>query len=110
MESNGNIAIGSFEEMLDRYIGCEGSPQRTEFDREMKDALDTYYMGQSIKEAREAKNLTQAQLGELVGVKKSQISRWEHGRSITGSTLRKVFQAMDMRISLHTPVGVYPIA
>lgn len=35
-----------------------------------------------LRERREAKNLTQQELGEKVGVKKATISGWEAGRSI----------------------------
>ena len=37
-----------------------------------------------LRERREAKNLTQQELGEKVGVKKATISSWEVGRSIPG--------------------------
>jgi transcriptional regulator with XRE-family HTH domain len=35
-------------------------------------------LGQAIKQARQERNLTQAQLGELVGVPKAQISKIEN--------------------------------
>lgn len=109
MEKHGKFTVTSFEEVLDKYIGKEGTPERVEFEREVDKALDSYYMGQSIKDAREAKKLTQEQLGELVGVKKAQISRWEHGRNVSGETLRRVFRALGMPIFLKTELGLYPI-
>lgn len=38
-------------------------------------------MGDRIKMLREAKELTQTQLGELVGVTKSAVSQWELGQT-----------------------------
>ena len=46
----------------------------------MRLILITFLIGEAIKWAREAKNLTQEQLGELMGVKRAQISKnrkWE---------------------------------
>jgi transcriptional regulator with XRE-family HTH domain len=37
-------------------------------------------LGSAIKQARKERNLTQQQLGELVGVKKAQISKIENSR------------------------------
>lgn len=36
-------------------------------------------MANPIKAYREARSLTQKQLGELVGVEKAAVSKWEHG-------------------------------
>lgn len=36
-------------------------------------------MGERIRRLREAQNLTQTRLGELVGVSKSAVSQWEDG-------------------------------
>lgn len=110
MRKKGKFTVTSLEEVLDKHIGPVGSDARKAFDKEVDDALDIYYMGQSIKDAREAKQLTQEQLGELVGVKKAQISRWENGRNVSGDTLRKVFRALEMPIYLKTEIGLYPIA
>ncbi|MCC8071541.1 MAG: helix-turn-helix domain-containing protein [Bacteroidales bacterium] len=110
MEKHGKFTLTSFEEILDKHIGNEESPERIAFENEVDKALDSYYMGQSIKDAREARKLTQEQLGELVGVKKAQISRWENGRNVSGETLRKVFRALGMPVFLKTELGLYPIA
>ena len=54
-----------------------------------------------IKQLRIKNNLTQSQLGELVGVKRSQISKLEHGNhSASVSTIMKVFQAMKAKVKL----------
>lgn len=53
-------------------------------------------MGEAIKQARKANNLTQEQLGEKIGVQKSQISRLERGHGITFSTMARIFKAMNI--------------
>lgn len=56
-------------------------------------------IGQKIKEARLAKGLTQEQLGNLVGVQKSAIAKYENGRvvNIKRSTLHKLGMALGLR-------------
>ena len=57
-------------------------------------------IGKQIKRFRLAQNLTQEQLGERIGVQKAQISRLERGKSISLSSLTRVFKAMDIPLSL----------
>ncbi|PIX14895.1 MAG: transcriptional regulator, partial [Flavobacteriaceae bacterium CG_4_8_14_3_um_filter_31_8] len=64
----------TLEELTDNYIGKKGTEKREEFDNELR--LDL--IGYEIKKARKERNLTQQQLGELVGVKKAQISKIEN--------------------------------
>lgn len=56
-------------------------------------------IGERIREARKAKGLTQAQLGDIVGLQKSAIAKYENGRvvNIKRSTLRKLAKALDLR-------------
>ena len=56
-------------------------------------------IGDRIREARKAKGLTQAQLGEIVGLQKSAIAKYENGRvvNIKRSTLRQLAKALDLR-------------
>ena len=56
-------------------------------------------IGQKIKQARLAKGLTQEELGNMVGLQKSAIAKYENGRvvNIKRSTLRKLAQALDLR-------------
>ncbi|MCF8390847.1 MAG: helix-turn-helix domain-containing protein, partial [Bacteroidales bacterium] len=66
-----------------------------EFDLKME------LIGEKIKQLRIQNNLTQSQLGELVGVKRAQISKLEHGNhSSSVSTIMKVFQAMRAKVKL----------
>ncbi len=56
-------------------------------------------VGKKIRQARIAKGLTQEELGNLVGLQKSAIAKYENGRvvNIKRSTLQKLAQALDLR-------------
>ena len=86
----------SLDEMLDKHIGKPGTPKREAFENELR--LDL--IGEAIKQARKDRNLTQEQLGLLVGVKKSQISKLEN--SLTDArfeTIIKVFKALNAKVN-----------
>ena len=80
---------------MDKHIGPIGTPKRDAFEEELR--LDL--LGKAIKEARLQRNLTQQQLGELVGVQKAQISKLEN--SLTDArfeTVMKVFKALNAKV------------
>lgn len=56
-------------------------------------------VGFVIKKARLAKGLTQEELGEKVGVKKSAVAKWENGRvsEIKRSNLKMLAEALDIK-------------
>ena len=85
----------SLAEMKDKYIGKIGSGDREEYEYELR--MDV--LGRMIKTARQERNLTQEQLGQLVGVQKSQISKLESStNSATIDTILKVFKALKADI------------
>lgn len=84
------------EEALDKVIGTAETAERKEFDSQMKEFL----IGEAIRQARQAKHLTQEQLGELVGVKKAQISKIENGSNITFNTVVRLFNALNVKAIL----------
>lgn len=84
------------EEALDKVIGTKDTIERKEFDAQMNEFL----IGEAIRQARQANNLTQAQLGELVGVKKSQICKIENGCNVTFNTIVKLFNALNVNAKL----------
>ena len=83
------------DEALDKVLGKEGTPLCNQYESDM----NAFLMGEAIKKARQSKNLTQEELGTLIGVKKSQVSRIEKGNNITFATIAKVFRAMGISAS-----------
>ena len=85
----------SLAEMKDKYIGKLGTEDRDQYEYELR--MDV--LGKMIKTARQKRNLTQEQLGKLVGVQKSQISKLESNtNSATIDTILKVFKALKADI------------
>lgn len=58
-------------------------------------------VGQKIREARQAKGMTQEELGAFLGLQKSAIAKYESGRvvNIKRSTLKKISDVLGIRPS-----------
>ncbi|MEI6574669.1 MAG: helix-turn-helix transcriptional regulator [Bacteroidota bacterium] len=68
-------------------------------------------IGQAIKQTRQERNLTQADLGKLIGVQKAQISRIENNASnVTIDTLLKVFTALQANVKLQVALLHFQIS
>lgn len=81
--------ITSFDEHLTDRYGKRGTKKRTEFEIKAK----AFLIGEVIKEERRLAKLTQEQLAEKIGAKKSFISRIENGQSdIQLSTLYRLLE------------------
>ena len=81
--------------LVDEVWGEKGTPERDAMEAQLKEEVQAYFVGEAIKKARLKQNLTQEELGEKVGVKKSQISKLESGKCIiTLPTMSKVFKAL----------------
>jgi DNA-binding XRE family transcriptional regulator len=86
----------SLAEMKDKHIGKVGTKERDEYEYELR--MDV--LGKMIKTARQERNLTQEELGRLVGVQKAQISKLESSaNSATIDTILKVFKALKAEIN-----------
>lgn len=91
-----NLKTYSLEEMKDKYIGKVGSTSRDEYEYELR--MDV--LGRMIKAARIERNMTQDDLGKLIGVQKAQISKLESSaNSATIDTILKVFKALKAEIN-----------
>ena len=91
----------SFDKVLDMHIGKRGTKKREKFEQESRLEL----LGDDIKKARQAKKLTQEQLGELVGVQKAQISKVENcATDARFSTILKVFNALDAKVKFSVEI------
>ena len=89
------IKTYSLSEMKDKYIGKVGTIDRDNY--EYKLGMDV--LGKMIKSVRQKRNLTQEELGRLVGVQKAQISKLESSaNSATIDTILKVFKALKAEI------------
>jgi DNA-binding XRE family transcriptional regulator len=81
---NKNKDISTWSEIKDRVYGKEGTERRNNLDRE----VESFRIGLLLKKARESRNMTQEELGQLVDKKRTYISRVENnGSNITLSTL-----------------------
>ncbi len=92
------MKIYSLDEMVDKHIGKLGTPKREAFESELRIDL----LGEAIKQARKERHLTQEELGQLVGVKKAQISKLEN--SLTDArfeTIMKVFKALNAKVNFN---------
>ena len=82
------------DNMKDKLWGKRGTPEREAMETKLKEDVNAYIVGESIRKARLAQNLTQEQLGERIG---AQISKLEKGTSvITLPTMSRVFQALGI--------------
>ena len=96
--ANRKMKTTSLDVLIDKHIGESGTEKRNAFEYELQ--LDI--IGETIKNVRKERNLTQQQLGELVGVKKAQISKIEN--SLTDArfeTILKVFKALNAKVSFN---------
>jgi HTH-type transcriptional regulator / antitoxin HipB len=89
------LKIFTLDELTDKYIGKPGTPKRDAFEYELR--MDI--IGEAIRQARKERNLTQDELGQLVGVRKAQISKIENSlKDARLETIIKVFQALNARV------------
>jgi HTH-type transcriptional regulator/antitoxin HipB len=83
-------------ELKNKTLGKVGTPKRDKYERELKLEI----IAEQIKQLREEKQLTQEQLGELIGVQRAQVSKLENSTTnITLGTIIKVFDALDAQLS-----------
>ncbi len=87
METNKNIK--TFSQHLEERYGKTGTESRIAFEVKAK----SFAIGELIKEERKQAKMTQEQLAQKIGAKKSFISRIENGKSdIQLSTFYKLIE------------------
>lgn len=85
------------EDLIEEDYGKVGTPCRDEFEL----SCDAFILGEQLKAERIKAGLTQEQLAERIGTKKSYISRVENGHTdVQLSTLYKLFQGLGRKISV----------
>ena len=79
----------NFDELLDIKYGKIGTEKRDDFE----ERAQYFVISEMLKKARKEAKMTQEQLEEKVGTKKSYISRLENGKcDIQLSTLYRIFE------------------
>ena len=95
METTGKNKMMTLDQLKDEQFGKVGTPERDAYEFELKVDI----LGKLIKSVRKERHLTQEQLGNLVGVNKSQISKLERNtKNVTIETILKVFRALKTNI------------
>lgn len=86
----------TLSELKDKTLGKVGTPKRDKYEQELRVEI----LAEQIKQLRIERNLTQEQLGELVGVQRAQISKMENNTgNVTISTLMKIFGALKAKVT-----------
>ena len=85
----------TLDQMKDRDIGKIGTKERDNYEFDLRMEV----LGEMIRSVRKERKLTQDQLGKLIGVQKSQISKLERSaKNVTIETILKVFNALKANI------------
>ena len=100
MKSTKDKAImecNNLDELLNVEFGEVGTKSRDEFDVE----TEAFCLALTLKEERLRAGLTQEQLAEKIGTKKTYISRLENGKAdIQLNTLFRIFEGLGRRVVL----------
>jgi len=84
------------KELKNKHLGKIGTITRDEYEQELKIEI----LAEEIKKLRKERNLTQEELGQLIGVQRAQISKLENGMSnITIGTVLKLLNALKAQIN-----------
>ena len=95
MSTNRKLKTYTFDQIKDEFIGKKGTPKRDKYEFDLKLEL----LGEMIKTTRKERNLTQEQLGKIIGVQKAQISKLEKNtHNVTIGTVLKVFNALKAKV------------
>lgn len=90
--------IKNFDELIELEYGQIGTESRNKYE----EGAQMFIVSEMLKSARKDANLTQEQLADKAGTKKSYISKLENGKgNIQISTLIRIFeQGLNRRIGL----------
>lgn len=106
---NKKMKMMTLDQMKDKDIGKIGTPERDKYEFDLRMEI----LGDIIKSVRKERKLTQEQLGELIGVQKSQISKLERNtKNVTIETILKVFKALkaNVRFSVEMNESEFKVA
>ena len=98
VKKNKALEMFTLDQIKDEFIGKTGTERRTRYEQELQLEL----MGEMIRKVRLKRNLTQEELGKLVGVQRAQISKLENNMTnVTMETILKVFSALKARVNFN---------
>lgn len=89
MKQENNMETRSWQEIKDSVYGTKGTDRRDELERD----FEGFKIGLLLRNAREEKHLTQAELAEKVDKKREYISRVENNGS--NLTLKTLFEIVE---------------
>jgi ribosome-binding protein aMBF1 (putative translation factor) len=92
--------LKTFDQLLDEKYGKTGSTERAKFDA---DSL-AFRLGIMLKEARLEANLTQEELAEKTGTKKSYISRIERG--LSDIQISTYYKLIELGLGKHLNISI----
>ena len=91
------MKLTPIEDLITEDFGQVGTPRRDQFEME----CDAFVIGEQLKDERLRAGLTQEQLAEKIGTKKSFISRVERGHAdIQLSTLVRLFRGLGRQVTV----------
>ena len=96
-KKNAIMNCSTFDELLDEEYGKMGTPDRMKFEAE----AEAFCLAETLKEQRRLAGLTQQELADKIGTKKSYISKLENGHAdVQLSTLFRIFAGLGKRVSV----------
>ena len=95
---NNELEMFTLDEIKNEFIGAKGTEKRNLYEQE----LQLEILGDLIKKIRLERNLTQQDLGNLIGVQRAQISKLENNTTnVTMDTILRVFGALKAKVSFN---------
>lgn len=103
---NKELKMYTFDQIKDEFIGQIGTEKRIRYEQE----LQLEILGELIRKIRLERNLTQTELGKLIGVQRAQISKLEnHTNNVTMETILKVFGALRTKVNFNVELLNSPL-
>ena len=95
------LEMFSFDKIKDEFIGEVGTEKRTLYEQELQMEI----LGDLIKKIRLERNMTQEELGKLIGVQRAQISKLENNTTnVTVETILRVFSALKAKVNFNVEI------
>ncbi len=91
------MKLTSINDLTDEIVGNKGTAERDVFEYDLR--MDI--IGTMIKDARIKQNMTQGDLGELLGVQKAQISKLENNtKDFRTGTILRALEALGAKVKM----------